>query len=516
MKLEIKIYPILLLTALLSAPQDLSSQSRRQTGREELNRMEKELLQMQRESPTANPSASKTDHSQASVLATRTDQDESSYRAYTGKKWTLEECISHAVDHNIEIRQLKVQTGIASLEHSTAKNSRLPDLNAQVNQDWNFGQSQVYTDLSKTYSRSTFGISSSIPVFTGFRIPNEIARTKLEFEAATQNLEKAKDDLSLNITSLFLQVLFNKELVKINEEQYELTLTQVTRTGIMIESGMVPPSNLYDIRAQLAKDKVSLIEARNNLDLSLLDLSQALELERDTDFDITAPDFDQESISAFHNSLRPAELIYENAVSFKAVVAEQEYRVRSAEKALKIARSEYLPKLDFVFQYGTGYRHIYMDDYTDPATNTMHVVNPPFRTQLKDNDYTMIGIKLTIPIFNRFQVRNKVRSARLDILNRQLILKNTKKTLYKEIQTAYKNALASYEKYLASNEAILSTGESFKHAHLRYELAKMSPFEYNEAKSRYVQSRSEQVQAKYDYILRTRILDFYYGIPIKL
>lgn len=528
MRKSLKIQLIISLIA-LSSPitvGSLSSQTRQKPASQELSRMEKELRQMQDEyrnsQQSGNPPVHKQQYPQDQLSAPAPIPAEltstyDNYPSQNRKNWTLEECIQYAIDHNIEIQQLKIQRGVAGIEHSTAKNSRLPNLNAQLSQDWNFGQSQVYTDINKTLGRSIFGISSNIPIFTGFRIPNEIAKTKLDIEAATQNLEKAKDNLSLNITSLFLQVLFNKELVKINEEQYELTQTQVKRTDIMIQGGMVPPSNQYDIQAQLSKDKVSVIESRNALELSLIDLAQALELEKEEQFDITAPGFDDAAMTRFHNSIQPAELIYENAVSFKPSILEQEYRVKSAEKALKIARSEYYPKLDLSFEFGTGYRHIYgMDDYVDPTTQQPVTVNPPFKTQLKDNDYTMVALKLTIPIFNRFQVRNSVRSARLDIMNQQLILKNTKKLLYKEIQTAYTNAVASYEKYTASNDAIKSTSESFRHAQLRYDLAKMTPFEYNEAKSRYIQSQSEQVQAKYDYILRTKILDFYYGIPIKL
>lgn len=510
---------VFLLTAVIA---EAGSQTRSTRGTEELSKMEKELRQMQKQYQAPGSTTPEKRQTYNPVI---TDNTTSLSHGYTSsdpslnrKNWTLEECIQHALEHNLEIRQLKVQRGAASLQESTARNSRLPDLTVGGSQEWTFGRSQVYTDLNETNSRTVLGLTSTIPIFTGFRIPNEIARAKLEFEAATQNLEKAKDNLSLNITSLFLQVLFNKELVKINEEQLELTKTQVKKTQIMIQGGMVPPSHLYDIQAQQSKDRVALIEARNNLDLSLLDLSQALELEHESTFDITAPWFDESSMTAFHNSLQPAGLIYENAVSFKPVVLEQELRVKSAEKSLKIARADYLPSLNFTFQFGSGYFYRYnAQDIVDPATSqVISPANRPFSKQLGENDYTMAVFKLSIPVFNRFETRNKVRRAKLDILNQELILQNTKKMLYKEIQTAYKNAAASYEKYLASIDAVESTGESFKHAQIRYDAAKMSPFEYDEAKTRYLQSQAEQIQAKYDYILRTKILDFYYGIPIRL
>ncbi|MDR0750280.1 MAG: TolC family protein [Tannerellaceae bacterium] len=432
------------------------------------------------------------------------------------KKWTLEECIQYAIEHNINIQRLKVQRKVAEVQQNTAQNSRLPDLNAAIIQDWSFGRSQTYPDLDESLSKTGLGASSSIPVFTGFRIPNEIARTKLELEAATQNLEKAKDNLSIHITSLFLQVLFNRELVTINEEHLTLTQTQLRKTALLNEAGSVPAINLYDMEAQLAKDKVAVIEAQNNLELALLDLAQVLELERESRFDVKAPPLSEKLIEDMFRKTQPTQLIFENAVSSKPVVKEQEYRIASAGKALKVAQAGYMPNLSLVFEGGTGYLYKYnAKDIINPATNQLIKANESFGDQLKNNDYMLIGLRLSIPVFNRFETRNKVRLARLDMQDRQLMLEDIKKTLYKEIQTAHKNAVAAHEKYKASNDAVKFTSESFRHAQLRYEQAKLTPFEYDEVKTRLLQSQSEQIQAKYDYILRTKILDFYNGVPIK-
>lgn len=537
--MKLRIIPHILVLLLICHGGSLTAQTRQSATTKQLQQIENELQQIQDElqhlqsqknnelyTPKKQQSIDEVDLSkiiteeeiiQEEALPVQTDLQSSAAASRYVRKWTLEECIQHAIDHNITIQQLKVQQRAAKVQESTAKNSRLPDLNAAVIQDWTFGRSQLYSDLDEPLSRSAGGISSTIPLFTGFRIPNEVSRSKLEFEAATQNLEKAKDNLSLNITSLFLQVLFYKELLKINEEQLILTRSQIRKTRILIEAGSVPPANLYDIQAQASKDKVAVIEAKNNLDLALLDLAQALELEQEAKFDVTTSSFSDKALSDMYTSIQPARLIYEHAVSFKPVIKEQEFRVESARKALKIAQADYMPNLNFVFEMGTGYLYRYnAKDQIDPVTNEIIRGNTPFSTQLRNNDYTLVGFRLNIPIFNRLQTRNKVRTARLEIQNQQLELDNTKKTLYKEIQTAYKNAVAAFEKYTASNDAVTSTAESFKHAQVRYELAKLTPFEYDEAKTRYIQSQSEQVQAKYDYILRTKILDFYNGIPIRL
>jgi outer membrane protein len=423
------------------------------------------------------------------------------------RQWTLEECLRYAIDNNLSIKQLELQKGNSEIELNTAQMSRLPNLSASVGENWNFGRTQTQSGLYENQSQSnaSFSLSSSIPLFTGFRIPNEIARNQLNLEAAVQSLEKAKEDLALNIASLFLQVLFNKELLKISEEQLALSNYQVERTQALVEVGKVPASQLYDIEAQVANDKVSVIQADNNLKLALLDLAQSLELEQSAEFDVYTPVFG-DVVTEYMSSVQPPQIVYNNAVLTKPAVKQQEYLAESAEKTLKIAQSGYLPSLNMSLGYGTNYYYLYNKDFT----------NRTFSDQLKNNAGEYIGLNLSIPIFNRYAVRNQVRSARVNIENQQLILENTKKTLFKEIQTAYLNAVAAQEKYKASGQAIKATSESFNYAKERYETGKSTVFEFNEAKNRLVRSQSEEVQAKYDYIFRTKILDFYNGVPIKL
>jgi len=193
-------------------------------------------------------------------------------------------------------------------------------------------------------------------------------------------------------------------------------------------------------------------------------------------------------------------------VQIKPVVKVQELRVQSAEKTLAIAKAGYLPVLNMNMGYGTNYFYLYKKDFS----------NRSISDQLRNNAGESIGLSLSIPIFNRFSVRNQVRNARFNIENQQLALENVRKSLYKEIETAYLNAIAAQEKYKASQQAIRSTSESFNFAKERYELGKSTVFELNEARTRLVRSQSEEIQAKYDFIFRTKILDFYNGIPIKL
>jgi len=438
------------------------------------------------------------------------------------KKWTLEECIRHAVTHNIDIKKMALQRENAEVELNTAKMSRLPNLNAGAGQRWNFGRtnntpSGVYEN--QTISNTNVYVSSSMPLFTGFRIQNQIGQGKLQLMAMTHNLERAKEDLSLHVASLFLQVLFHKEILKVSEEQLMLSQSQVRRTEMLVEAGRVPASQLFDIKAQVAKDEVKVIESQNALRLSLLDLIQSLELERIPDFDITAPQMEN-MVENNMSSILPPEEIYAYAVASRPQIKAQESFVQNAGKALRVAKSGYYPSLFLELGYGNSYFYNYSmegrsitNDFNESSYTWR---NASFADQIRNNGGEYIGLNLNIPIFNRFTVRNQVQSARLGIQDQQLTLENAKKNLYKEIQTAHSNAIAAQAKYSASLRAVEASRESFKYAEERYEVGKSTVFEFNEAKTRLIQSLSEQIQAKYDYIFCAKILDFYNGMAITL
>jgi len=423
------------------------------------------------------------------------------------RQWSLEECINYAIEHNITIKQMQLQKENAEITLNTSQMSRLPDLNAGAGQTWNFGRTQTETGLyeNRTQSNANISLSSSMPLFTGFRITNEIQRNRLELEIAVQGLEKAKEDLALNVAALYLQVLFNKELMKINQSQWELSAQQIKRTQELVDAGKVPVSQIYDIKAQNANDYVSVTQAANNLKASLLDLAQALELQGSDDFDIQTPNLNINPNSSFAELSSPLS-VYNNAIQVKPAVIGQEYQVESAQKSLKIAESGYYPNLSLSLGYGTNYFYLYDKDY----------VNRSFSDQFKNNAGEYIGLNLSIPIFNRFSTRNQVRSARLNINNQQLILESVKKTLYKEIETAYLNATAARDKFKSSSDAVAAASIAFNYAQERYESGKSNVFEYNEAKTNFVRSQLEEVQAKYDYIFRAKILDFYNGKEIRL
>ena len=394
------------------------------------------------------------------------------------KQWSLEECIRYAIEHNIDLKQRQQEQASREVELNTSKFSWLPDLNANVGQNFDFGRSPSKTGVivDQNSANTSASISLSMPIFDGMRIPNDIAARRLDLKAAVETLNKAKEDLSINIASYYLQVLYNKEVQRIAELQVALSSEQVTKTEALVKNGKVPLSQLYDMKAQLAKDEVSLTEANNNVKLALLDLTQSLELERDGEnFDIVVPETG-DAVEEYMSSILPPDNIYDHAVSFKPQIKEQEYLLESQKKMWKVAQAGYYPKLNFGASYSNGYYHYSGDgDYDNIA----------FSDQLKNN-------------------------------GRKLMMENTKKALYKEIQQAYYNATASQEKYIASDKSVIASKEAFSYAEDRYAAGKSTVFEYSEAKTKYAQSLSEQAQAKYNFIFRAKILDFYNGTPITL
>lgn len=424
------------------------------------------------------------------------------------KKWSLRECIEYAQDNNIEIKQQALEVENSEIELNTSKNSRLPDLNASAGYSFNMGRSLMQNNTYEDYNTSalSLGATSSTNLFTGFRVTNEIKVRELKLKAATETLNKAKDNIGLQIASLYLDALFNKELLKVYEEQVVLTGSQVEKTEVLVSSGKSPMSQLYDIKAQLANDEVNVTNSKNSLSLSLLNLSQALNLTDYENFDIVEPIIEEDVVTASLPSLMSPSQIYQTAIEVKPHVREAEYKLESSQKNLKVAQSGYWPKLSLGIGYSNGFQHVYKSGFS----------NESFGKQLSNQGRQYVSLSLNIPIFDRFQTRNQVRQARLNIQSSELALDNVKLNLYKEIQQAYQNAISAQSKYQSAEKAFVAAEESFKYAKDRYEVGKISVYEYSEAQLKILRSKSERLQAKYDFVFRARILDFYAGKQINI
>lgn len=418
------------------------------------------------------------------------------------EKWSLRQCIDYAIEHNIEVKQQEVSRDQQKVELNTAKYSRLPSLSGNVGQSFGFGRTTSPIDNSYITMNTTgtsFGLNTDIPLFTGLQIPNNIALSKLNLKAAIEDLNKAKEDISIQVTSAFLQVLFNEELCKVAAQQVGLSKEQYNRMKRMNEVGKASTAELYEAKSRLAQDELSAVQAENNRQLALLDLSQLLELPSPEGFSVLSP----ESTPDF-SALTSPEEVYNMAVMTKPGILAAQYRLEGTLKSIRIAQSSFYPQLSFGAGISTGFNTISGQEHDS------------FGGQISDNLYKSIGLTLSVPIFNRFSTRNRVKIAKLQHFNQSLQLDNAKKGLYKEIQQAYYNAVAAQAKYGSSGTAMEAAQESFRLMSEKYEQGKATAVEYNESKTNLLKSTSDQIQAKFDYLFRTKILDFYKGESLDL
>lgn len=422
------------------------------------------------------------------------------------ERWSLRRCIDYAIEHNINIRRTANAVEQSAVEANSAKWARLPNLNGSAGQSWNWGRTQTAVknedtgDYSTVYVNtssqgSNLNLSTSIPLFTGLQIPNQYALAKLNLKAATADLAKAQEDIAINVASAYLQVLFNQELQQVAESQVELSLQQQARITRLADMGKASMAEVAEAKARVAQDQMTAVQARNNYELALLDLSQLIELESPEGFLLESPD-----VSFALQQLTPPDEIYQTALVNKPAIQAAEYRLEGSKHSIRIAQSAYYPQLNLNGSLGTNY---------------YSTINRTFRQQMGDNFSKYVGVSLSVPIFNRFSTRNRVRSARLQRDNYELQLTETKKTLYKEIQQAWYNAVAAESKYSSSHTAAEAGAESFRLMSEKYENGKANAVEYNEAKQNLMRAQSDELQAKYEYLFRSKILDFYKGESIE-
>ena len=416
------------------------------------------------------------------------------------KQWSLRECCDYAVEHNISIKQQANQCRQQELQLSTAKNSRLPDLSGSVGQNFSFGRGLTAenTYSNTNTSNTSFGLSTSVPLFTGLRIPNEIKLNQLNLEAATADLEKAKNDICMQVAQAYVQILYDMEIADVARRQIEIDSAQVERLQAFVKNGKAAEAELSQQKATLANSRLTATQAENNYRLSILTLTQLLELPTPEGFTIQRPT--QAELDALSQiGILGPDQIYAEALGVKPEILSQQLKLKGSEHSIKIAQAAKYPTLSLGGGLGTNY-------YT-----TSGFTSDPFGTQLKNNFSQYVSLNLNIPIFNRFQTRNNIRSARIDLENQQLQLDNTKKTLYKEIQQVYYNALNAQEKEKSSADAVQSSKDAFALMQAKYENGKATITEFNESKNNYLKSESDLVQARYENLYQHALIEFYRG-----
>lgn len=329
---------------------------------------------------------------------------------------------------------------------------------------------------------------------------NAIKKQETDLQAAILDVEKTKNDIALNITSLYLQIIFNQELLGVAQGQYEITRQQVDRTQKLVDAGSLPYGNLLEIKSQAARESLNITSQENALIISRLNLAQMLDLEDYNTFDVIQPELPEIN----EGILAGSDDIYQRAVLSLPEIKSREMLLNSSQYNLKIAKGNYIPQLSLNGGWNTGV-------YKRQNDNTFD-----FNKQFKNNASSYVGLSLSIPIFNGLATRTNAKNATLGVRNAEYELYNQKMALRKEIQQAYADAVNAMKKYSSATEAVKSYLESFDYTQKKYDVGLVNSVDYNTAKNDLTRSQSELLQAKYEYILRTKILDFYMGNPIKL
>lgn len=412
---------------------------------------------------------------------------------------SLQECVKYAIDHNIGIEQRKLQEQNAEITLQTAKYSRLPSLSASVGQGFGFGRStgRDGSTVDQTSANTSFNIGTQMPIFTGFRIPNQIKADEYSLKAATENLEKAKRDITVSVASYYLNALYYKGLTGIQEQQLALDNEALSKAEALYEAGKRPESEVAAARAQVAMTEHSLTEAKGNELMARLDLIQMLNLNCDAE-KFSVMELDTTNLLG---DMPLPETVFAYAVETHPAIMAAKYNLEQSKYQEKVAKSSLMPTLSLSASYSNSYYHLYDSDF-----------NSSFGKQLDLNGSEYLGFSLNIPIFSRFSSRNSVRQARLSVQNYNWALEEARQNLNKEIQQAYWNAAKARDNYSSAQKASESTKIAYRYEADRFGAGRSTAYDLQSARTKLEKALHDEIQSKYEYLIRVKILEFYNGV----
>lgn len=420
--------------------------------------------------------------------------------------WSLQKCIDYAIQNNIQIKQQTLNSEYYNNQLNQAKYNRLPNLNAGMQNSQDFGRSLTYlnTYANRNSNTTSGSLSTNVTIWSGSTLANAVRMADMDLRASLEETNKAKDDMMLNIAAAYLEILFADELVLVSEDLLKITQLQLDRTTKLVEAGSLAKGSLLEIEAQYAREELNVVNAQNRLQLAYLAIYQLLEVPSTESFKIEKPELPE--IGANISMLNSMD-VFKNAVQIRPAVKGAEFKLESAKKQLSIAKGNKLPSLSF----GANYYNLYNNQYMDLNQEKIQ-----FGDQIKNNQRYGFGVNLSIPIFNHYQARTGVSNAQIQVENTELQLQNTKNLLRKDIEQSYTNALAAFKRYIANQKTVVSSKEAFRYTEEKFNVGMINSVEYNQSKNNLSKAQSDLLQAKYEYIFRTKILDFYNGIPIEL
>lgn len=416
------------------------------------------------------------------------------------KKWTLEECVDYAIQNNISIKQSELDLKVSDIEKKEAIGSFLPTLNGSSSYSQNRGSN--INPVTNQFENETFksmsaSVNSNVNLFNGLENWKTLQRSKLSKIANTYRLDKMKDDIALSITNSYLQIVFNKEQLKVQKNQLAITKENITRTKALIEAGSVPAGDIFELQATEASQEQQIINTENALLISKIGLCQTLLLEDYASFDIS-----DEVISVPMTNITNES---QDAILEKAKESVQDIKIalanlELAKKDVAISRSSYLPTLSGFIGYNTRW-----------SGSTPEI---SFIDQLTLYDGTAFGFQLNLPILNGFTVKNRVQRAKINQERSEIQLKQAELDLERNVYQAYNDVINAGKSFEAAQKTLEARKQSFNFSKERFDVGLMNSFDFSQASFAYENAQSEVLRTKYEYIFRTKILEFYFGIPL--
>lgn len=425
------------------------------------------------------------------------------------KLWSLEECVNYALENNLQLKRQTLMVAGGRNNYTQSMVNLLPDLNGAVNGSYSSGKTIDYSKfeyVDQNYWSGSMGLQSSMTLFSGLQNVNNIKYNRYVFLKDQADLEKAKNDVSLQVALYYLQVLFALELEEVAAGRLEVTSLQADRMQKLLDAGTIAQGEYYQTRAQQANDRTALVNAGNNLVMAYLDLTQMLDLDSAAGFEIEIPvNIDVELVIP----PEPVSVVYEAALSSMPQIRSAEYSLLSSRSQLAMAWGSISPSLRFTGSLSTRYSEL--------AVNSLEPERKyEFMDQVNDYYYKQVSFGLTIPVFNRLQVKNSISNARLMVNDAEIQMQMVRDALYKTVQQAHADAVAAMQKYSASLEAVRYNEEAYKYSRSQFELGLMNTVDFTSAQNSYSAARSDMLQAKYEYIFKLKILDFYMNRPLTL
>ncbi len=447
------------------------------------------------------------------------------------KLWDLRECIDYALQHNLNYRQQENAVDIAELNYNQARTSRLPNLNGSTGFNSNFGRSvDPFTNsfVAQNFNSVNLGLQSQVTLFNGFQISNTIRQNELNLMAAEMDLDQQEMDVVLNVSLAYLTVLFNAELLESANLQVESTVEQRDRTARLVQAGTLAQADLIQLESQVATEELNRVSAQNQLELSYLSLMQLLTLDPSEKFGIVRPDVvDPDDI------LLPVSTteIFQTALGIQPAVRAADIRVEAASKSIAIAKGGMYPRLTLGGTFNTGYSSVRQlpTDQIILGSPTPVVINGenssvqffstgsekyPFASQLFDQRSLGIQVGLVVPIYNQNQVRNNIAQREIQLKNAQINSEIARQTLRQSVEQAFTDAKTAFSTYKATKKQVAALELVYQNTEKQFNVGLVNSVDYLLSKNNFNRARFDLVRAKYSYLFRTKILDFYQGKPL--